>query len=497
MAFISYIPLVWIAKTQSIKKLFYQGLFFGVLFNLGSLYWLYTALNSFGGLHPAISIFVQILLSFILAFYFVLPWCLAKWVSQKNKIDFYFVLPIFFIAAEWCRCRWPMGGFPWGQIGYSQARTLSLIQIADIFGVYGVTTLVLWGNLWCFEIVKKIFPSPLRGGGRKRGRGVKLLFFPLLLLCTFLYGKHQIQQLQSLEEKSAVLKAAFIQGNIQQDEKWDTTSAKKIMGRYEQLTQQAAEEGAQFIFWPESSYPYDVILNEKAVLLSTAKNLLGKNEDRALILGAITEDHPHSDLFHNSALLIDSKKLSVYHKQKLVPYGEYVPLKEYLPFLDKLTVQVGNFYPGQKFSLLESQGAKIGSLICYEDIFPEVARGHAFAGANLLANLTNDAWYGPSSALPQHLNFSIFRAVENRRMLVRVTNTGASAFIHSWGALESELPYWKEAVGKGEIKLLEVKSFYTRYGDVFAYFCLLSSLFGILLSLLKRNPYSVNRPRCN
>lgn len=487
LAFISYLPLVWIAKTQTLKNLFYKGLYFGVLFNLGSLYWLYTALNSFGGLHPVIAFFVQVLLSFILSAYFILPWCLAKWVSEKIKIDFYFILPIFFIAAEWCRSVWPMGGFPWGQIGYSQARYTSLIQIADVFGVYGVTALVLWGNLWCFEIVKKIFPS------RERGF-FKITFFPLLLLCTFLYGKHQIQTFKTLEDKSSSLPIAFIQGNIQQDEKWNVKEADRIVDLYANYTQQAFQEGAQIVFWPESSYPYDIILNNKkdglALKFSSLANIY---PERALVLGVITQDHLRSEVFHNSALLMDSEKKTVYHKQKLVPYGEYIPLKEYLPFLDKLTQQVGNFQAGSEFTLLKTQSAQMGALICYEDIFPEVARGHAFAGANLLVNLTNDAWYALSSALPQHLNFSILRAVENHRMLVRATNTGASGIIHSWGAVDQELPYGKELMAKGQVSLLEEKSIYTRWGDFFAYGCLMVSLALLLFARFSYLPRGLPR----
>ena len=182
LAFLSYLPLISILKNESFKNVFKKTLFFSVFFNLTSMYWLYTALNSFGGLAPWISVCVQILLALILALYFTLPWLASKWIHQKLKLDFYWTLPVFFVAMEWCRSYWPLGGFPWGQMGYSQARYLTLIQIADLLGVYGVTALVLWGNLWLGELF-----------GAKEKVKIKLLFFPLLFLMIFFYGKYQIK----------------------------------------------------------------------------------------------------------------------------------------------------------------------------------------------------------------------------------------------------------------------------------------------------------------
>ena len=125
-----------------------------------------------------------------------------------------------------------------------------------------------------------------------------------------------------------------------------------------------------------------------------------------------------------------------YHKQHLVPYGEYIPLKTILPFLDKLTAHVGEFDAGESYATLNSGEARMGPLICYEDIFPDISRNQTRKGANLLINMTNDAWYGDSSALPQHLSFSPFRAVENRRSLVRATNNGMTATLDPLGRIQ-------------------------------------------------------------
>jgi apolipoprotein N-acyltransferase len=182
----------------------------------------------------------------------------------------------------------------------------------------------------------------------------------------------------------------------------------------------------------------------------------------------------HRTHYLNRAFLIlsDGAVPDTYDKAHLVPFGEYVPLKRWLPFLGKMVEQVGDFSAGQTGDTLQWQKYKIGMLICYELIFPYLSRAAVLNGANILINITNDAWYGDSSAPYQHFSMAVFRAIENRRSLVRSANTGISGFIDPLGRVVSETPIFKEAALTMEVPLLNVSTWYTRRGDVFAKGCL-------------------------
>jgi apolipoprotein N-acyltransferase len=237
--------------------------------------------------------------------------------------------------------------------------------------------------------------------------------------------------------------------------------------------------GAEVAIWPESSFPYEVALDHPTLLKAAG------SFPKDLIVGTVTYESkgrtppellyaPPGTPIHNTALLLrpDGGIGGAYHKQHLVPYGEYIPLKEVLPFVRKLTAQIGEFERGSGYVLLPSGPVQMGPLVCYEDIFPEIARNHVRFGANLLVNVSNDAWYGDSSALVQHLNFSVFRAVENRRSLVRSTNTGITATLDPLGRVQKILPPFQRDTLIDEVAILKDLSFYTKWGDVFAYFCM-------------------------
>ncbi len=175
----------------------------------------------------------------------------------------------------------------------------------------------------------------------------------------------------------------------------------------------------------------------------------------------------------NSAYLLrpDGAVAGRYDKVHLVPYGEYVPLRRLFPFIGKLVAGVGDFRPGKGFDPLVSDGRRLGVLICYEAIFPEAARDYKRNRADLLVNITNDAWFGRTSAPYQHLSMTVFRAIENRLYLVRAANTGISAVIDPTGKILSRTGVFERTVLKGEVKFIDEKTFYAAYGDLFVYLC--------------------------
>jgi len=174
-----------------------------------------------------------------------------------------------------------------------------------------------------------------------------------------------------------------------------------------------------------------------------------------------------------------------YDKAHLVPYGEYTPFKEYLPFLGKIVEHVGDFKPGIQGQTLDMQGRKLGVQICYEIIFPALARAMVQNGAGLLITITNDAWYGTTAGPYQHFSLAVLRAVENRRALARAANTGISGFIDPAGRVLERTPLMKEAAVVRELPLLETTAVYTRWGDIFAASCLIGSIVSAAWELLR------------
>ena len=191
---------------------------------------------------------------------------------------------------------------------------------------------------------------------------------------------------------------------------------------------------------------------------------------------------------YNSAFLLSPlrKVLDRYDKIHLVPYGEYIPLRRFFPFINKMVVGIGDFYPGEVRTLFTLPEGLFSVLICYEIIFPDLTRKFVKDGAQFLVNITNDAWFGNTSAPHQHLSMAMVRAIENRRFIARAANTGISAIIDATGNLQSSSKLFTEQLLTGTIRPLSVQTFYTQFGDVFAYLSILFSFFLITFALKKR-----------
>jgi apolipoprotein N-acyltransferase len=267
-----------------------------------------------------------------------------------------------------------------------------------------------------------------------------------------------------------------VQAAIRQDEKWDPTKAWDNIDRHVSLTQRAAERGARFVVWPESSVPfyYDHTEGLAAQLQHLAQvhhlHLLFGNDDRD------TRADGRRRYFVGAKMLDPSGELALrYHKIRLVPFGEYVPMQPLLTlggrFAAKLVDQVADFTPGSEHVLGRVDGHPVGATICYEAIFPDLVRGFAAGGAELLVNITNDGWYGRTSAPYQHLAMASFRAVENGKYLVRAANTGISAVVDPHGRVLESTPLFEPTILVRDVPFVPGTTFYARHGDVFAWAC--------------------------
>jgi apolipoprotein N-acyltransferase len=311
-----------------------------------------------------------------------------------------------------------------------------------------------------------------------------ITIYAIILVSAIFYGTVKLQETDNGQK----IKISVVQGNIEQDKKWDKRFQREVIDKYKELTIKASESSPDIIVWPETALPfifdYDKSPTEEVVTFQ-------KGLAAHLLFGSVVvkEIEPGNSMMANSAVLLspEGSIISIYDKMHLVPYGEYVPLRKFFPFIEKLTVGIGDFYSGKEPVVMETPFAKIGNLICYEIIFPGLARQLTDRGANILVTITNDAWFGHTSAPYQHFSMAVFRAIENRVPVARAANTGISGFIDSHGRIIKKSDIFVESAMTESISLGDEKSFYTRNGDLFAYFCIFSSVVLITRRLLGKD----------
>lgn len=466
LAWFGLAPLLLVIFEATPRKAFLYGWLTAVLFYFISYYWIYVALHDYGGLSAIASGSTLLLLAISMALYIGVAVGLARWLVLKTGGELLIFLPAFWTLLEWARNYTPFGGFPWSNLAMSQSNYAPLIQIADITSVYGVIFLLVWFNVWVAEVILKW-----------RGRTVplfkqKTIVTVLLFVVVLGYGFFRINQYQKLGRKSPHLKVALLQPNIPQEEKWEPAFFVKHKTVFQEMIR-PLQDHVDLIVWPETSWFETPLLETKWIhpqkYFVTPK---GERTPYSLIGLSFLAFKKNEERYYNSAALFDAQGnlLGHYHKSHLVPFGEYIPLKNLFFFL-KPVAAIGDFERGFDWTPLAMGDVEMAPLICFEDIFPELSRKMARNGANLLVNITNDAWYGRSSAAYQHLALAQFRSVETRRAMVRATNTGVSAVIDPTGKVVTQTPLFEQSVIIHQIPLLKRQTGYTRLGDWFVVAC--------------------------
>lgn len=485
VAWFAFVPLLAAVGPASPRMAFRLGFLSGIVAYSGIVYWLTIVMTSYGRLPQMLSIFLTLLMAAYLAIYPAVTCFMVRSLKSGPTVS-WLAFPVFWTGLEYLRS-FALTGFPWASLGYSQYRTLPIIQIAELTGVYGVSFLVLLVNVTVFVFARAVFI------GGKGARSLPVLALTLVLLtATVWYGFDRL----NTPEPGVPLKVALVQGNISQDVKWDPAFQEQTVAIYERLTRSAAPFSPDLIVWPESATPF--FFQAEQAYAARVK-ALARGAKSPLVFGSpAMERELGVSSYLNSAFLVSASGEVVGRSDKihLVPFGEYVPLKRLLPFVNKLVEGIGDFSPGKVAAPLDIGQTKIGVLVCFEGIFPELSRAYVNAGARVLVNISNDAWYKLSSAPYQHLSMTVFRAVENRVPLVRATNTGISAIIDSRGHFHGTTPLFREAVLTGEIRPGVGGTFYNRFGDLFARGCLLLTVFvgaAILFELMKERRFNKSR----
>jgi apolipoprotein N-acyltransferase len=473
-AWFAFVALFLLLDNVSRGQAFRIAYLSGFIFFTGTLYW-FTHVTVVGAFF---------LISYLALYFGLFGWA-YHYFSKEKLIVKIFVIPSAWVVLEYIRANL-LSGFGWVSLAYSQYSNLEIIQIADWAGQYGVSFVVMMVNV----LLKEAYGSlrEIKLFKENKTSVVKKLISQLSIIVlvvgiTWLYGMVRLKQAPS----SVEMKATVVQPNIAQEMKWEEFFWPFILQEHMDLTRESQQDSSDLMIWPETSFPG--FIGEKDDLLPELMRFI-ESIGKPFIFSSIENQDGH---YYNSSFLVSGKGVIVetYHKLHLVPFGEFLPLRKVFPFLEDW-VPIEDFTAGNRsvlFPLSFVKGSlaeyKLAVLICFEDTVSHLSREFVNRGANVLVNVTNDAWFGDTKAPFMHLQSSVFRTVENRRALIRSANTGVSCFIDKFGRIyegvkdqEGRVTYTR-GFASADVGLETQKTFYTKFGDIFTYLC-----FGCILGTI-------------
>jgi apolipoprotein N-acyltransferase len=463
LAWIAFVPLLWATVELSPGRAFRIGWLSGFAFYLATLYWVINPISGYTSAPLALAVLALLLMAAVLAAY-TGAFVAGLRLGERAGVGVVLVAPPLWVALEWLRSYFFIG-FPWVALGYSQYRNHNLIQFAEVTGVYGVSALVVLFNAVIFDVLRR------RTAADRRRQVWTLALLTGLMVALPVAGHQRVAALRRTPAAGR-LTVGLVQGNIDQGQKWDPAFQDAALDRYESLTVDARRGGAELVVWPETAAPfYFQAEGEQRDRLLRLPAAAGVD----LLFGSPAFEYDGADGLRllNRAYLVrrDGEVAGSYDKLRLVPFGEYVPFQQVLFFVDKIVEGVGDFAAGRGPAVLALPQGRFGVLICYEGIFPDLSRALVARGADFLVNITNDAWFGNTSAPHQHLAMVTLRAIENRVPIVRVANTGVSAIVDVDGRIRWQTGLFETAVRADTVQWPGVRTVYTRVGDVFAALC--------------------------
>ena len=457
--------LVALAQPEGVRprRAFALGLVAGAIFFGGTLYWTPEVLETFGGISLPLAVAAGGLLVAYLALFPAFVAVVVARICARAGPSGVLATPAVWVAAELAR-RWILGGFPWVLLGSSQAGVIPIVQTASLAGVYGLSALIAF--------VSSALALAVAGRGRARWAAPASAVGLVLALAA--WGAWRVQD-GALFRSGQPVRVALVQGNVLQNEKWDKARASEILNRYLDMSREGAARGATLILWPESSTPF---MFEHDAAGRFAITRLAQELGVAILFGSDQYEPGTPPRFYNSAFLVgpDGQTRAVYRKMHLVPFGEFVPLKRLLFFVTPLVESVSDFSPGDEYVVMPLGVNRLSTAICYEVVYPDLVAAFVRRGSQLLTTITNDAWYGHSSAPHQHFWQATLRAVEHGRYLVRSANTGISGIVDPYGRVVVQTPIFEQTVVTGDVRYLDGRTLYSRTGDAFAYGCVLVTL---------------------
>jgi apolipoprotein N-acyltransferase len=484
-AWLAFVPLFCgllskqnLAHPKALLRATWAAYLMGFLWFTGNCYWIYQTMLYYGGLPPLISAGILSAYSMVLGLYFAALGFLLTATARTFRSPRYALLaaPFFWVALELLSAR--LTKVPWDLLGYSQIDNFLLTSLAPYTGVYGITFVLVAGNAL---LAWGVLAPPKRR--------MAILLSGLVAVLVLQNGDHFAPSAAPAPATAVLLQQNL---NVNQDNSWPGSEYEEHMNQFLKLSSRTCGPflagmpdlnaypvtpdcpvqpvAPGIILWPESPAPF---LDKDPRLLSALRTLALSMH--APVIAGTTSSDPHGPRFdmYNSALFVDVSGTVAgrYDKIHLVPWGEYIPYKRFFSFAKNLTQEAGDMTHGWRRVVFSTDGHTFGVFICYEEIFGNEIRLFAKRGAQVLVNISNDGWYGDTCAPWQTLNMSRMRAVENRRWLLRDTNTGITTIIDPYGRLTASVQRHVLTSLAATYGYRSDLTFYTVYGDVFAYVC--------------------------
>lgn len=460
------------------------GYFCGILWYVGTCYWIDSTMRLYGGLSSAMASVVLVLFCLFLGLYFALFALLVSLTHRAtaNNAWTLALTPVLWVAMELACAR--VTSFPWNQLGYTQVGNLLLTRIAPLTGTYGISFVIVAVNcaIACFFVL----------------HGWRIRLVPavvgLVLIATLQKGFSRRVPAQAAPATAVLLQPDL---NVAGGNNWAGSTFDLHMQRFAALSENlcnpffaglplrgnpklqlacsksnSAKPAINLIVWPESPGPFE----DSDPRLRHWASALAEDARAPMIVGDVALVHSPGivgNALYNSASFVaaNGEFIGRYDKMHLVPFGEYVPFPQLLSFAGSLTTQVGQMTHGQRRVVFAAGGHHYGTFICYESIFADEVRQFTVLGADVLVNISDDGWYGDTSAPWQHLNMTRMRAIENDRWLLVDTNSGITSVVDPYGRVVQSLPRHVQSSLAAHFDYISRETFYTRYGDLFAWVC--------------------------
>ena len=475
LAWITLVPLYIVLMTGPLKRAILGGIITGLFFNIIYLFWVKEYK------HPASlpGVVVGEVACFLFAV--ILSWFLYHQVHFLREL----ALPLGWLTIDYCKTIGYLA-FPWGILGYTQYSNVLMIQSASIFGIWGISFLIYYCNATVAALTLNLLKK------RVETRSiVNAAVVCVLILLSIIFG---FITLGETKTEGKTKRVALVQPSF---DPWSPDLEGNIMMEIA-LTQRALEADPDLIVWSESSvpFPFDFYLEKnyryarliydyftsirKPILFGTTE-FMGEYSD-----GEFDGDFYNVAIFYNRG-----RKEGIYRKIHLVPFGEWFPYKRLFPWVVRILEEAGagDFKPGTEYSIFQCKSLTFSSLICYEDVFGNLARKFVQKGSRLLVNITNDAWTNSPKFELQHFSISVFRSIENRVSLVRCANGGVTACVDPYGRVIGSLPLFTNDLLVCEVPISSGArlTFYTRYGDLLPWIVIVVAAALVIVAVVKKS----------
>lgn len=461
-AYFALICLFWVIDRFSYQKTFFYGFVFGSTFAFFHLWWLYFLVVP---VVPATKILLILGVTVLFAYLGLYSAIFAILVKYTGLI----FAPFIWTGLEFIRTKSEIG-FPWGFLGYTQTPYTPLVQMANIFGVYGISAWLVWINLLIYWLINT--------EKRKRYAIGSILVLSFLLPLT--YGFIQLKPNQNW------FKVAIVQPNVSPYEKGNRESCQKIQDDLVKLTKAAISLNPNLIVYPETATLTDITQDQE--FRKVLQTIVDSGAIH-LLTGTPLYDRVVSGRYYNGAVLFEPNRelRQGYKKIHPVPFSEKIPYADKISLLQRFqTADMGDMTPGKIFRVFNFLYAKFSVLICFESIFPDLTQEFTKRGADLLINITNDGWFGKSPGPYQHAELSIFRTVENGVPLIRSANNGISFIVDPYGRILNKTNLFTQTVLVDSVPKPLKSTFYRCYGNIFALFSLFFSVLGVTRQLMRK-----------